>query len=101
MSAQHTPGPWTVGGPNGYLNQIQIEPAIGAVYGAGEELKANARLIAAAPELLQVLRAFMECNRADPNRNRATEGVWLTINAPRVVVDAAAAVIAKATGEQS
>lgn len=54
----HTPGPWTVE-KNGYLNQLGIEPCIGAVYGAGEELNANARLIAAAPDLLAALEALM------------------------------------------
>lgn len=53
-----TPGPWTVGGQNGFLNQIQVEPAICAAYGAGEELAANARLIAAAPDLLAALVAL-------------------------------------------
>jgi hypothetical protein len=50
MSA-HTPGPWTVGGGTGRLNQIAIDPAIGCAYGAGEEVVANARLIAAAPTM--------------------------------------------------
>lgn len=53
---KHTPGPWLVGTLTGYVNQIQIEPAIGCAYGAGEEVAANARLIAAAPELLAVCK---------------------------------------------
>ena len=53
--AEHTKGPWRVDGPNGYINQIGIGPSIGAAYGAGEEVKANARLIAAAPDLLEAL----------------------------------------------
>jgi hypothetical protein len=57
--SKHTPGPWTVGGPTGYFYQLEINPSIGKVYGAGEELKANARLIAAAPELLEVLEELM------------------------------------------
>lgn len=52
----HTPGPWSVGGSTGLINQIGISPAIGCAYGAGEEVKANARLIAAAPELLVALK---------------------------------------------
>lgn len=56
MTAAHTPGPWKVGNPTGFVNQIGIEPAIGCAYGAGDEVLANARLIAVAPDLLQVLR---------------------------------------------
>ena len=57
---QHTPGPWAVAGPTKYLNQTQIEPSIGCVYGAGAELVANAALIAAAPDLLAALRRMLE-----------------------------------------
>lgn len=54
MSA--TPGPWRVGEPTDYVNQIAIEPAIGCAYGAGEEVEANARQMAASPELRAQLR---------------------------------------------
>ena len=54
MSA-HTPGPWTVGGDTQFMNQVEIWPAIGCAYGAGPEVIANARLIAAAPDLLEAL----------------------------------------------
>ena len=59
MSA-HTPGPWSVGWGTGFINQVQIEPAIGYAYGSGKEVKANARLIAAAPELLTALQGALE-----------------------------------------
>ena len=52
----HTPGPWSVGGPTGKLNQIAINPCIGCAYGAGDEVAANAALIAAAPLMLEALR---------------------------------------------
>ena len=55
-----TPGPWRVGGNSWFVNQIPIEPAIGCAYGAGYEVKANARLIAAAPDLLAALQACDE-----------------------------------------
>lgn len=55
-----TPGPWSVGGGTGFLNQIEIRPSIGCVYGAGDELKANARLIAASPDLYEALRNMHE-----------------------------------------
>ena len=51
----HTPGPWAIGKPTEYINQVKIEPTIGIVYGAGEEVKANAALIAAAPDMLTAL----------------------------------------------
>lgn len=57
MSPQHTPGPWYIAGPTQYLNQLRIGPCIGVIYGAGKELEANASLIAAAPDLLEALKA--------------------------------------------
>ena len=56
MSA-HTPGPWRVGEGTGYINQTAIEPSIGCVYGKGEECVATAKLIAAAPDLLEACKA--------------------------------------------
>ena len=56
----HTKGPWSVRMPTEFLNQAAIEPCIGCVYGAGEELQANANLIAAAPELLEALEVIIE-----------------------------------------
>ncbi len=79
MKHKHTKGPWKVGGKTGFINQLAIEPSIGTAYGAGEELQANARLIAAAPDLLEALEALLEGN-------------------PSVVAKARAAV-AKAKGE--
>jgi len=78
--AQHTPGPWTVGEGTGYRNQIAIEPTIGCVYGAGENVKANARLVAAAPDLLEALK-----------------GVVRVADRKTVEFDAARAAIAKAS----
>ena len=60
MSA-HTPGPWSVGAPTGLVNQISIQPCIGVVYGAGDEIAANARLISAAPDMYEALKAAREC----------------------------------------
>ena len=59
MSAQqHTPGPWAIGGTGGYANRLEIEPALGCVYGAGDEILANARLIATAPALLAIVQTI-------------------------------------------
>ena len=51
----HTKGPWKVRWKTAFCNRAAIEPAIGEVYGAGDELRDNANLIAAAPELLEAL----------------------------------------------
>ena len=53
--SKHTKGPWSVGGPNKFLNQLTIEPSIGVAYGAGEELYANANIMAAAPDMFAAL----------------------------------------------
>lgn len=60
MIGKHTAGPWKVGTGTGYINQVAIEPAIGCAYGAGEDVKANAALIAAAPDMLAALRMLLE-----------------------------------------
>lgn len=97
MSA-HTPGPWRylpengspttgqhmiAGGKPGYLAEVRD-------CGSGD-IKANARLIAAAPDLLEALRATLRCLEWHEQRH----GVGMDAKA---VKDARAA-IAKATGE--
>lgn len=88
---QHTPGPWRVFGvhigPSQHFRAYTIEPNICSMSSslAPEEVSANARLIAACPELLAALKA-------------------LTINtqsyaSPKVLSDARAA-IATAEGVQ-
>lgn len=88
MSEKFTPGPWSVGGKTGFLNQIAINPSIGCAYGAGEEVIANARLIAAAPELLEALVALYSVAHVLEDKHYAA-------------VTNAAAVIHKATGEKA
>lgn len=64
--AKHTPGPWTVTGQKEYAYQIGIgvvtdrgiDP-IAAAYGDGEAAKANAQLIAAAPDLLAACQQML------------------------------------------
>ena len=59
MSAQHTPGPWWHSGLEvGTVPMMMVKVAnvSGANY---EEAKANARLIAAAPDLLEALNALV------------------------------------------
>lgn len=59
----HTPGPWRQGGSVTFLREptcreiVADDGRIGLVYGIIDaENKANARLIAAAPDMLEVLR---------------------------------------------
>ena len=60
MKTAFTPGPWTVGKDGtGFINQVKIDPSIGCAYGRGEEVEANARLIAAAPDLLDACVAYI------------------------------------------
>ncbi len=64
---KHTPGKWAVIGTSGYLNQISIgiqhenhiDP-IAVAFGIGVQAKANAHLIAAAPEMLALLQRFID-----------------------------------------
>lgn len=92
MSTQHTPGPWYVGEPTGFMNQISVEPAICAAHGTGDELKANAHLIAAAPDLLEALRIIgVQSLGSD----------WSAEQAVAFMKEHARAAIAKATGGAS
>ena len=61
MSLKHTPGPWTVGGPDN-SDVLGCRPGKSYTYpvaqctGYKEEREANARLIAEAPAMLEALR---------------------------------------------
>lgn len=106
MSAQHTPGPWTVKRIASYYAGYEIQPAATRARqralghddtGAGspEEAKANAALIAAAPDLLAALQgALAELERA--NRTMLHEAGVAIAN--EVALEAARVAIAKATG---
>lgn len=108
METKHTPGPWSVRGPTKYLNQIAIDPSIGCAYGAGDEIAANARLIASAPELLEALRqrlivdsAYTKLALSDCDPDEHERRLQTIEDAEDAAKDAARAAIAKATGEQS
>ncbi|GGD11873.1 hypothetical protein [Aureimonas glaciei] len=69
MSADYTPGPWCIAHRKGVLavrgaateHVAQISSVFQIGYGptSSEEAKANARLIAASPELLEALQSVM------------------------------------------
>ena len=59
MSLKHTQGPWEVAGHNplkiqGFGPQIQIKHPVCTISALGPNWKANAKLIAASPELLDI-----------------------------------------------
>lgn len=104
--SKHTPGTWSVDGPSLSFYMLHPDPENGygitirhgnsgtiahltCVESEKIERTANARLIAAAPEMLEALQAFV--------------GAWPTIKGGTlngdVVCDLARAAIAKATGE--
>ena len=70
QTGQHTPGPWTIRTErrtrlvcDEHGNQISaIRPV--KRYGVAGDDAANARLIAAAPEMLAALKALHACHRA-------------------------------------
>jgi hypothetical protein len=96
MSTQHTPGPWQVRpSTNDIVNAdhgrlpfaiVAGYTLIGATYENGED----ARLIAAAPDLLEALKKYMT----------AGAGNSTDFELQREAFFAARAAIAKATGEQ-
>ena len=95
MSANHTPGPWAVGaltdctvtaGRNG------LHVAYPATIGMGHAVEANARLIAAAPDLLKALERILYAH--DTGNNGASMGEAVLC---RHYAEMARAAIAKAT----
>ena len=81
MSAKHTPGPWCVGGVDSDEVHCRIfsqdigcnvhvklvdAPSVGGLI-PDEQLKANARLIAAAPVLLAFAQEWLERQGTDEN----------------------------------
>lgn len=94
---KHTPGPWTYGGQefndvresDGELVAVALHLRVKKPERSIAEAKANARLIAAAPDLLEALKAIVK-SLADQD----DEGM---IEHAQQMIDARAA-IAKATG---
>lgn len=88
MDAKHTPGPWVVGsdaGASGRMVGPMGEEEVCTVFGAGEsndpetrpECLANARLIAAAPELLAIVEGLIETISATGEVNLRTGDMTL------------------------
>ena len=113
MSTQHTPGPWNAHHDHGWL---VVESDNGDLYvkvekgSAARKHMANARLIAAAPELLAALRMARESigdslqSLIETETNPVTgmvdhEGAILVIESEQDLINQIDAAIAKATGE--
>ena len=87
---KHTPGPWNIH----YSKEIVSE---NGEYICGLPWSTNARLIAAAPDLLEALELLLEaCSTGNFNNDGTQRGVRMP---ERAKVDAARAAIAKAKGE--
>jgi len=102
---KHTPSPWVVGQPNkgpvagtvpvhtaDYMESYRSGQLICSVYGTAAFSDANARLIAAAPDLLAALKAMHACHRAFSNAEN-----WTALDDDARA--AAESAINKATGE--
>lgn len=84
---KHTPGPWKVGFVTDFLNQTATEPSVGCAYGVDEEVRANACLMAAAPELLKALQDLL------------TGGSGMTGSEYTQVIENAKSLISKVNGD--
>lgn len=88
---KHTPGPWEVTRPSAnslFPLVIEVPNVAPIAYMAYNNAAINARLIAAAPDLLAALKGIMEWARR------------VSVANPGMEVANAAAAIAKATGEE-
>lgn len=63
----HTPGPWHTAGDQGVQIRSQRDQIAKVWTMRGNEWKANARLIAAAPELLEFVSEWLERQGDDNN----------------------------------
>ena len=79
---KHTKGPWRLSEEK--FSTLYVEPFICAIFGTDKTAEANARLIAAAPELLEALEGLLEA---------------VSDGAEYIATDAAVAAIKKAKGE--
>ena len=105
--SKHTQGPWAIGKVNqgtvagsipvatpDYMESYRSGQLICSVYGTASFSNANARLIAAAPELLEALRGMLALDEEHHQRGHCDDDVCAEVLKAR-------AAIAKATGEQT
>ena len=100
---QHTPGPWLDSGNDGKRNVI-VESQWGSIAAAWDtgdamQMRANARLIAAAPDLLEALTELLQERYVDGDESDQefdAQGNW-TCNSPASIKARAAIARAKGT----
>lgn len=107
MNTKHTPGPWIIATLKGRTDPYApVTFSIAHTGFAKAETEANARLIAAAPDLLALLNelqaaagdVYAECEAAGEAHNKGGEE-YGTFKRMRETTDAAHAAIARATGD--
>lgn len=77
MTSRHTPGPYSVGETDFAGGQaITIEPGIAIVLGHGMTPASNAKLLAAAPMLIEVIEQWPELDDPDMDLNGADLLDW-------------------------
>ncbi len=91
--AEHTPGPWTsdLEHGRGYIVRAADGRPVASLWENGDQCGYNGDLIAAAPDMLEALQAYLE---AKPQCD-CTDAIGCKMEAARVLARAA---IAKATG---
>ena len=100
MSTQHTPGPWSVGSNHHaqtFVRACDFQVAL-LCDGKPPEIAANARLIAAAPELLVALTELLPEYKAFVADCGHDPSVGIDCSADFGRIEKARAAIAKATG---
>lgn len=97
MTQPHTPAPWDVGNQPSNAIAWRVVASddrdVAHVFGSGAQSKANAHLIAAAPDLLEALKS-LQAIMCDPENNPSFAGS----DGDRTVAREAFAAIAKAEG---
>ncbi len=93
MTKKHTQGKWEITGKTECINQISIgirnksgiDP-IGCAYGKGVEAEANARLMAASPELLSAVKDCESYARSMSIFQNSDEGAELARRCHEVII---------------
>lgn len=100
MTTKHTPGPWNFHPCDAYATCFDVLCEKGYYVATTHDgvrgdrnADANARLIAAAPDLLEALQNIAEYWNQDQNEAAMADACWHAIHTAR-------AAIAKATGDQ-